>query len=317
MRSTLLFVFISLFLAIAFGIIMTDAQITCGDTLTVQSGDTLAEIAQTCETTVPALLATNPEIIDLTALEVGQVIVLPTAVNDVDPLVAISPQRGGPGTTVTVIANGFPLLEEVTVEMGSEGNPAMLTRRVNTDNAGGMITTLTIPDDANPATPRWLVTVAGLETGFIARSFPFIVTDTPPVDSPRTFTQTQVYLVDSDSAPEGQICMEAVVPYTIDIQPTVAPLTAAIESMLTTPEYPVEELYNAFSLSNLTLNGIDINDGEAEIALSGELVTLGQCDSQWMPAQIRQTALQYTTIDDVVITVNGEPIEDVIASRGI
>lgn len=317
MRSTQLFVFISLLLAIAFGITMTDAQVTCGDTITVQSGDTLAEIAQTCETTVPALLATNPEITDPTALEVGQVIVLPTAINDVDPLVAISPQRGGPGTTVTIIANGFPILEEVTVNMGAEGTPAVLTRRTSTDNAGGITTTLTIPVDANPVNPRWLVTVTGLETSSVARSFPFIVTDTPPVDSPRTFTQTQVYLVDSGSAPTGQICMENIVPYTIDIEPTVAPLTAAIESMLTTPEYPVEGLYNAFSLSDLTLNGIDIDNGEAEIALSGELVTLGQCDSQWMPAQIRQTALQYATIDSVVITVNGEPIEDVIASRGI
>lgn len=343
MYLTRLFTFIMLIIALIVGGLAAPAtaQDDCGATVTVQDGDTLAEIADQCATTVPALLATNPSITDPNLLRIGQIITLPTDANNVDPLVAISPQRGAPGTTVSIIANGLPANSEVWINMGPEGVAPELTRRIDTDASGSVMTTLTIPDRPINDSPRWLVTVTAPFTTFEARSFPFFITPggpspnlplteeppltpdvvLPPIEqtpqSPSPFTQTRVYLINMAAAPDDRICAEPLTGLEISIEPTIAPLTAAIESMLSTPDYEVEGIYNAFSLSNLTLEGIDINDREAEIALSGELVTLGQCDSQWMPAQIRQTALQYDTIDSVVITVNGEPIEDVIASRGI
>lgn len=343
MHSTRLFTFITLMIALIAGglTIPASAQDDCGATVTVQDGDTLAEIAEQCATTVPALLATNPSITDPDLLRIGQTITLPTEANDVDPLVAISPQRGAPGTTVTIIANGLPANREVLINMGAEGVAPELTRRIDTDVSGSVMTTLTIPETPTTDNPRWLVTVIEPDTTFEARSFPFFITPgdpspnlplteeppltpdvvLPPIEqtpqAPSRFTRTRVYLINMAAAPDDRICAEPLTGLEISIEPTVAPLTAAIESMLSTPDYDVEGVYNAFSLSDLTLEGIDINNREAEIALSGELVTLGQCDSQWMPAQIRQTALQYDTIDSVVITVNGEPIEDVIASIGI
>jgi LysM repeat protein len=343
MRLTRLFTFITLIITLISGgiILPSNAQDDCGTTVTVQDGDTLAEIADQCATTVPALLATNPSITDPNLLRIGQVITLPTEANNVDPFVAISPQQGPPGTTVNIVANGLSIDDEVSIDMGPEDTAPILTQRAFTDEFGTIATTLTIPDGRAAANPRWLVTVTVLESGLNARSFPFFVTDAPPSSNlplteeppltpdvvlppieqtpqaPSPFTQTRVYLINMAAAPDDRICAEPVTGLEISIEPTVAPLTAAIESMLSTPDYNMEGVYNAFSLSNLTLEGIDINNGEAEIALSGELVTLGQCDSQWMPAQIRQTALQYDTINSVVITVNGEPLEDVIASRGI
>lgn len=47
------------------------AQSTCGGFHTLQSGDTLAEVAQRCGVTIPALLAANPGVADDRDLEEG------------------------------------------------------------------------------------------------------------------------------------------------------------------------------------------------------------------------------------------------------
>jgi hypothetical protein len=65
----------------------------------------------------------------------------------------------------------------------------------------------------------------------------------------------------------------------------------------------------------LYVRGIDIDNGTATIDLGGQLVPVGNCDAAWMPAQIRQTALQYRTIDRVNIFYNGQQLEDVLAQR--
>lgn len=53
-------------------------------------------------------------------------------------------------------------------------------------------------------------------------------------------------------------------------------------------------------------------DQEAIINLSGEIAPAGICDVPRTNQQIRQTALQYSTIDRVSIFLNGEPLIDVI-----
>jgi LysM repeat protein len=289
------------------------AQGDCGESVTVQQGNTLFGIALRCDTTVPALLAVNPEITDPARLEVGQVIFLPAPANDVDPLVAISPQRGEPGTTVNVIANGLPINRNVVINIGPEGETPILTRNGRTDDAGGVSIALTIPNTFDTTNPRWLVTVLAPNRGVMARSFPFLLTADVPDDGDTLFTETQVFLVDLENLPVDQICTEPVVPYTIDIQPTLAPLTVAIDSLLNTRQYGGPGLYNAFRLSELILTGIDINNRQATIALSGDLQLLGECDDEWMTAQLRQTALQYDTIDRVEILLNGQPFAEALA----
>ncbi len=64
------------------------AQSPCGDTVTVQPGDTLFRIATVCETTVSALLAANPAITNPNLIFPGQVLNIP------DPDVPTPPAEG-------------------------------------------------------------------------------------------------------------------------------------------------------------------------------------------------------------------------------
>lgn len=52
---------------------------TCGDTVTVQRGDTLSKIAVRCEVTVNGILRANPGITNPNLIHPGQVIILPGA----------------------------------------------------------------------------------------------------------------------------------------------------------------------------------------------------------------------------------------------
>ena len=56
------------------------AQLACGTSYVVQSGDTISEIAQNCGTTISAIARANPNISDLNLIYPGQTILLPGAV---------------------------------------------------------------------------------------------------------------------------------------------------------------------------------------------------------------------------------------------
>ena len=94
------------------------AQGLCGTTLTVAAGDTLTSIAQRCDTSVEELIRLNPGA--ESQIRVGDVLRLPNYIEaQQPPLVAVSPLSGGPGTPLTVTANGFPAYTEVNVRLGS------------------------------------------------------------------------------------------------------------------------------------------------------------------------------------------------------
>jgi spore germination protein GerM len=80
--------------------------------------------------------------------------------------------------------------------------------------------------------------------------------------------------------------------------------------------YGQSGLYNALHQSNLSVQGIDIDNGHATIALNGDLQMGGTCDTPRIEAQLTQTALQYSTIDTVSITINGQPLEDILSAAG-
>ena len=74
-------------------------------------------------------------------------------------------------------------------------------------------------------------------------------------------------------------------------------------------------LYSVFAQSDLTVEGVDIDDGVAEIALGGELMLGGVCDNPRVVDQITWTATQFDTVDSVAITLNGAPIEEALSLR--
>ncbi|MFW5749063.1 MAG: LysM peptidoglycan-binding domain-containing protein [Chloroflexota bacterium] len=293
----------------------------CPRTYEVTPDDVLFEIAVRCGTTVEALMAANPDIEDPALIYAGQRIVIP---DERFPLnVSIAPDSGPAGTTVTLSASGFPSGVRVEVGLGrAESEYDVIARReINRD--GTLSALLTIPLTADPD-EEWVGVVVLNNQETVSEEF--LVTEgevamTPLPTRPQegaSFEQTQIYLVAvGDGGRSGMEigCGDSLVPVTVDIAPTTAPLTAALEQIFAIDERTYEQsgLYNALYRSDLQVDGIDIDNAEAIIALSGDLRIGGVCDNPRVMQQLRQTALQYSTIDSVTITVNGEPLEDVLA----
>lgn len=96
---------------------------------------------------------------------------------------------------------------------------------------------------------------------------------------------------------------------------TRAPLTAALQALLSLKEreYGQSGLYNALYQSDLQLARVAIESGTATIELRGQLRLGGVCDAPRVEAQLRQTALQFPTVQRVHVTVNGTPLQQVLS----
>jgi spore germination protein GerM len=68
-----------------------------------------------------------------------------------------------------------------------------------------------------------------------------------------------------------------------------------------------------FYQSDIQLESATVENGLATINLSGDLELGGACDNPRVEAQIEQTALQFPTVDEVDIFLNGQPLEEVLA----
>lgn len=142
----------------------------------------------------------------------------------------------------------------------------------------------------------------------------------PPAPQPPTFRHVQLYLIAiNDQGRSGkQIgCNDSVVPVTMAIKPTTAPLTAALEHLvaLDSPYFEQTGLYNALYRSHLTVERATVAQGQATIWLAGDVQLGGVCDSPRIDAQIKETARQFSTVNEVVVFVNGQRLEDVLSGR--
>ncbi len=120
----------------------------------------------------------------------------------------------------------------------------------------------------------------------------------------------QVYLVAiNDRGQQGKEfgCQDSIVPVTISIPPTDDPLRGAIEQLLQIDQtYGDTDLYNAFYQSKLQIDSVQVTNGIATIRLSGDFVIGGVCDEPRIKEQIRETALQFPTVESVRIYINGQ-----------
>ncbi len=139
-----------------------------------------------------------------------------------------------------------------------------------------------------------------------------------PQPDPPVFNQVQIYLIALGDAGQSGVeigCNDSAVPVEISIEPTTAPLTAALERLfaIDSQYYGQSGLYNVFYQSNIQLQSATVENGLATINLAGDLQPGGACDNPRVAAQIEQTALQFTTVDAVDIFLNGQPLADVLA----
>ncbi|HVS02630.1 MAG TPA: DUF5818 domain-containing protein [Thermoanaerobaculia bacterium] len=111
------------------------------------------------------------------------------------PTVVVSPQQAPPGTPVSITATGFPAGQEVGIGAGPPRSEYGLFARGTTDARGGLRTTVTVPQWAEPGdTLIFAVTVLGTDTAGRSDLFRVLTTeggaDDPPGDGDGTIEVT-------------------------------------------------------------------------------------------------------------------------------
>jgi len=76
------------------------------------------------------------------------------------------------------------------------------------------------------------------------------------------------------------------------------------------------DTYNALHQSDLTVDSVSIENRTATVALSGELLSGGTCDDPRIEHQLRETVLQFDTVDEAAITINGTPLKEYFNAQG-
>ena len=159
-------------------------------------------------------------------------------------------------------------------------------------------------------------------TAMLPSPTPMPLTTTPVPSSATPAQQTvQIFLIAlEDNGQSGKKigCGDSVVPVQVTVPHTQGVLRAALEALLSLkePSYGQSGLYNALYQSNLQLESVKLERGKADINLSGTLMLGGECDNPRVKAQIEETALQFPTVSEVSVFVNGTPLEDVLSLKG-
>jgi len=197
------------------------------------------------------------------------------------------------------------------LEVSIEQTPtllAVLTPQHPTNTATAVITLPT--EQVNPTAT---ITVPSLT--------PVLSTATQVRPSSTAVQQTvKIFLIAlEDNGQSGILvgCGDSAVPVTVIIPRTQGVLKAALEKLLSIKEqyYGESGLYNALYQSDLQLKSVTIDQGKAVIHLTGTVMLGGVCDAPRVEAQIKQTALQFSTVSDVEVFINDIPLEEVLSQK--
>jgi hypothetical protein len=111
-------------------------------------------------------------------------------------------------------------------------------------------------------------------------------------------------------------CGDSLVSINLYVQ-TMTPLSKAIETLLSMKESADQQsgLYNSLTQSDLKLKNATIVNGNAVVELNGNLKLGGVCDNPRIEAQLTKTIMQFPTIKEVAITINGIPLKQVLSLK--
>ena len=122
----------------------------------VVRGDSLRKIADRFDTTVAAILALNSKITNPNLILVGQRITIP--VGQSGAAVTLIPTTGSAGSKITVVADGFPVNQNVDVRLELQGTSTVVIVDGKTDVSGYLKIEVTLPSNAK-AGEKWVVRV--------------------------------------------------------------------------------------------------------------------------------------------------------------
>ena len=140
-----------------------------------------------------------------------------------------------------------------------------------------------------------------------------------PTDPPIQHT-VQIFLIAVGDNGQTGIpigCGDSAVSVQVEIPPTQGVLKAALVALLSNKDqfYGQSGLYNALYQSDLQVDRVSIDNGNASVYLIGSLLMGGECDIPRVQAQLEQTALQFSTVTQAAIFINGKPLADVLSLK--
>lgn len=135
----------------------TQIRSTCGQTYTVQGGDTLGKVAEICGISLSELLASNKNIQNPNQVYAGQQLLIPDPLagrGGGDPLTLSGAQeqsgRLAPASVIEVTASGLPPLTRVRIGLGLENSGYRRLAEAQTDAQGNLSVPVEIPFEAMP-----------------------------------------------------------------------------------------------------------------------------------------------------------------------
>ncbi|MCM3601956.1 GerMN domain-containing protein [Robertmurraya korlensis] len=133
-------------------------------------------------------------------------------------------------------------------------------------------------------------------------------------------TKVKIFLIgiDDNGASGKKIgANDSAIPVLVDIEPTKAPLKAALTKLLSLNEqiYGQSGFYHSLYQSNLEVKSAIIDDGEAVIELTGNLKLGGALDNPRVKAQIEETALQFDSVNKVSVFIDGKKLDEVLSLK--
>ena len=178
-----------------------------------------------------------------------------------------------------------------------------------------------------PAAPATSTSLPPASPTSLPSATPLAPTNTPlPVNTalPTSIVlvhSVQIYLIAIDDQGQGGKavgCGDSLIPVTVEIPPTQGVLRAALESLLSVKSqfYGQSGLYNALYQSDLKVDSVTLANGTATVNLSGTLTLGGECDNPRVQAQLEQTVLQFPTVTQANIFINGKALADVLSLKG-
>jgi len=144
-----------------------------------------------------------------------------------------------------------------------------------------------------------------------------------PITSPTATPTTTVnifLIAQDDNGKTGKLvgCGDSAVAVEREVPETKAVLRAAIEQLISIKDktYGSAGLYNALADSSLNFESAEINNGKATIKLSGTLNLVGTCEDARIEAQLKETALQFSTVQSAEIFINDINLDEIIGQEG-
>ncbi len=151
----------------------------------------------------------------------------------------------------------------------------------------------------------------------------------PPLSTPQSGARVKIFLIaidDNGKAGKKIGCNDSVVPIERAIGstqianpaiPSGTPLAAALTELFSIHDrnYGQSGLYNALYQSTLKVDSATIASAKATINISGKVTLGGVCDNPRVKAQIEETALQFSIVNQVQVFVNNIPIDQLLSEK--